>query len=96
LSLSGKAFNPKLDLGEGEKLFASYCAACHGEHAKGNKEVGAPDLTDAIWLYGSSPEQVMATVTNGRKGVMPAWEGRLDPVTVKSLAVYIHSLGGGR
>jgi cytochrome c oxidase cbb3-type subunit III len=96
LSLSGKAFNPKLDLGEGEKLFASYCAACHGEHAKGNKEVGAPDLTDAIWLYGSSPEQVMATVTNGRKGLMPAWEGRLDPVTVKSLAVYIHSLGGGR
>ena len=57
--------------------------------------MGAPDLTDAIWLYGSAPEQVMATIAGGRKGVMPAWEGRLDPVTVKSLAVYIHSLGGG-
>jgi cytochrome c oxidase cbb3-type subunit III len=96
LSLSGQAFNPKLDLAAGSKLFATNCAGCHGENAKGNKEVGAPDLTDAIWLYGSAPEQVMATVTNGRKGVMPAWDARLDPVTVKSLAVYIHSLGGGQ
>jgi cytochrome c oxidase cbb3-type subunit 3 len=49
-----------------------------------------------VWLYGSSPEQVMATIHNGRKGVMPAWEGRLDPTTIKSLAIYVHSLGGGR
>ncbi len=95
LSLSGKAFNPKLKLEEGQQLFANNCAACHGDAAKGSKETGAPDLTDAIWLYGSKPEQVTATITNGRKGVMPAWEGRLDPVTIKSLAVYIHSLGGG-
>jgi cytochrome c oxidase cbb3-type subunit 3 len=95
LSLSGKGaagFNGA----EGEKIFAQSCAACHGENAKGNQELGAPDLTDAIWLYGSAPAQVMATVANGRKGVMPAWEGRLDPVTIKSLTVYIHSLGGGR
>jgi cytochrome c oxidase cbb3-type subunit 3 len=96
LSLSGKAFNPKLSLKEGETIFAANCAACHGDNAKGNKELGAPNLTDAIWLYGSAPEQVIATITNGRKGVMPTWEGRLDPVTVKSLAVYVHSLGGGQ
>ncbi len=46
-------------------------------------------------VYGSSPEQVVATVMNGRKGVMQAWEGRLDPATIKSLAVYVHGLGGG-
>ncbi len=95
LSLSGRAFNPKLDLKQGEALYANNCAACHGDAAKGSKETGAPDLTDAIWLYGSKPEQVTATITNGRKGVMPAWEGRLDPVTIKSLALYIHGLGGG-
>jgi cytochrome c oxidase cbb3-type subunit III len=96
LSLSGKAFDPKLKLEDGEKAYEANCAACHGENAKGNREMGAPDLTDPIWLYGSTREQVMATITNGRKGVMPAWEGRLDPVTLKSLAVYIHSLGGGQ
>jgi cytochrome c oxidase cbb3-type subunit 3 len=95
LSLSGRAFDAKLSLTEGATAFANNCAACHGENAKGNKELGAPDLTDAIWLYGSQPDQVIATITNGRKGVMPTWEGRLDPVTIKSLAVYIHGLGGG-
>jgi cytochrome c oxidase cbb3-type subunit 3 len=96
LSLSGKAFDSKLKPEIGKAVFAANCAACHGEQAKGNKELGAPDLTDAIWLYGSNPEQVIATISNGRKGVMPTWEGRLDPVTIKSLAVYVHSLGGGK
>ncbi|HUN12545.1 MAG TPA: cytochrome C oxidase Cbb3, partial [Rhabdaerophilum sp.] len=63
---------------------------------KGNKDLGAPNLTDAIWLYGSKLEDVVETVTNSRSGLMPAWAGRLDPVTVKSLAVYVHSLGGGK
>ncbi|MGA0598719.1 cytochrome-c oxidase, cbb3-type subunit III [Enterovirga sp. CN4-39] len=96
LSLSGKEFDAELDLGKGAATYAQNCAACHGDNAKGNREVGAPDLTDPIWLYGSSPEQVIATITNGRKGVMPAWEGRLDEATIRSLAVYVHSLGGGR
>jgi cytochrome c oxidase cbb3-type subunit 3 len=95
LSLSGQAFDRRLKLEDGEALFSANCAACHGERGKGNREMGAPDLTDAIWLYGSTSGQVVATITNGRKGVMPVWEGRLDPVTIKSLAVYIHSLGGG-
>ena len=60
------------------------------------QELGAPNLTDNIWLYGGSIETVMETITNGRGGVMPAWTGRLDEATIKSLAVYVHSLGGGQ
>ncbi len=54
LSLSGKAFAPALSLEKGAALFAQNCAACHGEQAKGNPEMGAPNLTDAVWLYGSA------------------------------------------
>ena len=59
------------------------------------RQFGAPNLTDAIWLYGGSREKIAASVTNAHAGVMPAWEGRLDPVTIKMLAAYVHSLGGG-
>ncbi|WP_336490526.1 cytochrome-c oxidase, cbb3-type subunit III [Methylobacterium nigriterrae] len=96
LSLSGKPGVPGASLEKGAEVFAGNCVACHGEGAKGNPEMGAPNLTDPIWLYGSSPQQVVATVSNGRKGVMPAWEGRLDAATIKSLAVYVHGLGGGK
>ena len=54
------------------------------------------DLTDKIWLYGSDEATLIETITNGRAGVMPAWVGRLDPATIKALAVYVHSLGGGK
>ncbi len=57
--------------------------------------VGAPNLADAIWLYGGTREDIEAQVTNPRHGAMPAWGGRLDPVTIKMLAAYVHSLGGG-
>ena len=80
----------------GAKLFAENCAACHGDAGKGNKELGAPNLTDAITLYGSGLEDIVETVSNSRAGLMPAWAARLDPVTIKSLAVYVHSLGGGQ
>jgi cytochrome c oxidase cbb3-type subunit 3 len=80
----------------GKQLFADNCASCHGEDAKGNIEMGAPNLTDKIWLYGSGVAAVEAQVNQPKHGVMPAWEGRLDPITIKSLAVYIHSLGGGK
>lgn len=96
LSLSGKPGVAGANLEKGAETFAGNCAACHGETAKGNPEMGAPNLTDPIWLYGSAPEQVVATVANGRKGVMPAWDGRLDAATIKSLAVYVHGLGGGK
>ncbi|MBR0752383.1 cytochrome-c oxidase, cbb3-type subunit III [Bradyrhizobium jicamae] len=95
-SLSGLSTAPGFDAAAGKKLFTDNCTSCHGENAKGNQELGAPDLTDRIWLYGSDEATLIETITNGRAGVMPAWSGRLDPVTVKALAVYVHSLGGGK
>jgi cytochrome c oxidase cbb3-type subunit 3 len=85
-----------VDVAKGQELFAANCASCHGEQGKGNRELGAPDLTDALWLYGNSRNAMIETVTNGRAGVMPAWAGRLDPVTIKALTIYVHSLGGGQ
>lgn len=95
-SLSGLPTRPGYDAAAGAKIFADNCVACHGENAKGNPDLGAPNLTDKIWLYGSDEATIIETVTNGRAGVMPAWEGRLDPVTIKAMAVYVHSLGGGK
>jgi cytochrome c oxidase cbb3-type subunit 3 len=94
--LSGLTTDPGYDTAAGKKIFAENCVACHGEGGKGNQEVGAPNLTDQIWLYGSDEATIIETITNGRAGVMPAWSGRLDPVTIKALVVYVHSLGGGK
>lgn len=80
----------------GKQVFAENCASCHGEDGKGNLEFGAPNLTDAIWLYGDGVDAVTAQVTKPRQGVMPAWTHRLDDATIKQLAVYVHSLGGGQ
>lgn len=80
---------------EGAKLFAENCAACHGEDGKGNREVGAPNLADKIWLYGSGREAVIETISYAHAGVMPSWGGRLDDATIKMLALYVHALGGG-
>jgi cytochrome c oxidase cbb3-type subunit 3 len=79
----------------GAALFAQNCAACHGADGHGNRQVGAPNLTDPIWLYGGDADTLRTTINNARAGVMPAWGGRLDPVTIRMLAVYVHSLGGG-
>ena len=68
------------DAAAGAKIFADNCAACHGDAGKGNQELGAPNLTDKIWLYGSDEATIIETITNGRAGVMPAWVGRLDPI----------------
>jgi cytochrome c oxidase cbb3-type subunit 3 len=79
----------------GAAVFAANCAVCHGPDGKGMRAMGAPNLTDAIWLYGGDKATIVQTVTNSRYGVMPAWGPRLDAVTVKMLAAYVHSLGGG-
>ncbi len=79
----------------GATVFANNCAACHGANGKGMREMGAPNLTDRIWLYGGDTATVTVTINNARYGVMPRWNNRLDPVTIKMLAVYVHSLGGG-
>ena len=95
LSLSGGKADPAA-AARGSAVFAENCAACHGEKGEGNLEVGAPRLDDAIWLYGGDRAALVETVTNSRKGSMPAWSERLDPATVKILALYVHALGGGK
>jgi cytochrome c oxidase cbb3-type subunit III len=95
-SLSGLSTEPGFNAAAGKKIFDENCVACHGNDGKGNQEVGAPNLTDQIWLYGSDEATIVETITNGRAGVMPAWIGRLDPLTIKALTVYVHSLGGGK
>ena len=95
-SLSGLPTAAGYNAAGGKKIFAENCASCHGDNAKGNPELGASDLTDKIWLYGSDEATLVETITNGRAGVMPAWVGRLDPTPVKALTVYVHSLGGGK
>jgi len=94
-SIANLPTRPGTDLGAGKRLFADNCAVCHGADGKGNKELGAPNLTDGIWLFGSDEAAIIEIVTNSRSGVMPAWAGRLDPVTIKALTYYVHSLGGG-
>jgi cytochrome c oxidase cbb3-type subunit 3 len=77
-------------------LFADNCAACHGADAKGNRSLGAPNLgLHAGWLYGAEPNNIHDQIWFGHGGVMPSWGGRLSPETIKSLAIYVHSLGGG-
>jgi cytochrome c oxidase cbb3-type subunit III len=93
-SLSGPVHDRSL-IEPGAKVFADNCAACHGQNAKGNRDLGAPNLTDAIWLYGSGEAAIASQVRAPKSGVMPAWIGRLGETTVKELAVYVHSLGGG-
>jgi cytochrome c oxidase cbb3-type subunit 3 len=95
-ALSGLSTRKGYDAAKGEKIFAENCVACHGDGGKGNPEMGAPNLTDKIWLYGSGEANLIETISLGRAGVMPAWEGRLDPATIKAMAVYVHSLGGGK
>ncbi len=80
----------------GQATFAEQCAACHGEAGKGNAEMGAPNLSDAIWLFGGTKADIEETIRTGRGGVMPAWDGKLDATTIKMLAIYVHALGGGK
>ncbi len=94
-AIAGLSTRPGADLAAGKKIYADSCAVCHGPEGKGNKELGAPNLTDGIWLFGSDEATIIEIITNSRSGVMPAWSGRLYPVTIKALAYYVHSLGGG-
>lgn len=76
----------------GAKLFAANCAACHGPAAKGMIEMGAPDLSDRIWLYGGDLQSVFTTVWGGRQGQMPTWESRLSEVDRKILTLFVAGL----
>jgi len=94
LSLNGRTGNAGAAQ-RGDALFAENCVACHGERGIGNPEVGAPRLSDSIWLYGGDKATLIKTITYARRGVMPAWVKRFDDPTLKTLAVYVHELGGG-
>ena len=94
LSLSGKHAKDAAAQ-RGAANFAANCVACHGPDAKGSRQFGAPNLTDAVWLYGGKMEQVTGSIHKAHAGVMPAWGKKLDAVTIKMLAAYVYSLGGG-
>lgn len=99
--ISGQSFDPAL-AAPGAQIFADNCAACHGDQGKGDRSMGAPDLTDAVWLYGGSVAAITRTVTGARNGVMPSWSWapagglpRLSEADIRAVALYVHSLGGG-
>lgn len=79
----------------GQTVFQEQCALCHADDGTGLADFGAPNLVDAIWFYGGSKGEIVAQVRKPKHGVMPTWETRLDPATLRQLAVYVHSLGGG-
>jgi cytochrome c oxidase cbb3-type subunit III len=98
LSLSGNK-GEAAAVGRGKAIFAEQqCATCHGEDGKGNQDMGAPNLTDGIWLYGGEKADIEETIRTGRGGVMPAWAPRFanDPTAITKLTAYIYSLGGGK
>ena len=92
-SLSGLSHDAKL--AEGGKAKFAICGACHGADGKGNTAMGAPNLTDAVWLYGSAEETIADTIRTGRNNMMPAQKERLGEARVHLLAAYVYSLGGG-
>jgi cytochrome c oxidase cbb3-type subunit III len=94
-SLARLPVEPGADLVLGKKIFADNCATCHGAEGKGNRELGAPNLTDKIWFYDSDKATIVQGIQNGRGGVMPAWDGRLSEPILKALTVYVYSFGGG-
>ena len=69
----------------GREVFLTTCAACHGEDGKGNREVGAPNLTDQFWVYGGDLQTLINTIHGGRQGHMPTWDERLTPAEIKIL-----------
>jgi cytochrome c oxidase cbb3-type subunit 3 len=83
-------------LAKGKEVFAANCVACHNENGKGNREFGAPDLTDGVWLYGGDANSIHVSINTGRQGHMPHWEGRLSPLEIKLLALYVGTLGGDK
>jgi cytochrome c oxidase cbb3-type subunit III len=93
-SLSREPDNPDL-VEAGAEHFEAFCSSCHGPGGEGERMLGAPSLNNAIWLYCGSEAEIAAQIAAPRHGVMPGWTDRLGDVTVRKLAVFVHSLGGG-
>ena len=94
MSLSGEPMDASL-VAAGAEVFAEECTACHMEDGTGDRAQGAPNLTDAIWLFGGDYDSIRETVTYSRFGVMPNWSDRLTEAQVRAVAAYVHQLGGG-
>jgi cytochrome c oxidase cbb3-type subunit 3 len=97
LSLSGAPHDADVAAAHAQ-TFLDNCSACHGEAGEGMQEQGAPSLVDDIWLYGGDPDTLRETITYSRYGIMPSFSlnDRLRPEDIRKVAVYVHSLGGGR
>jgi cytochrome c oxidase cbb3-type subunit 3 len=95
VALSHRAADPAA-VARAKPLFAEQCSTCHGVEGKGDQTKGAPNLTDRDWLYGADRESIQSQIFNGRGGVMPTWEGRFNPETIKALAVYVHANAAGQ
>lgn len=91
LSLNGRSVD-EAQAEKGSEIFASYCAACHGAEGKGNQALGAPNLTNGIWLYGGNREQIAHSLRAGRNGVMPAFADTLTEDKIHIIAAYVYSL----
>ncbi|MDU8928121.1 cytochrome-c oxidase, cbb3-type subunit III [Alisedimentitalea sp. MJ-SS2] len=94
MSLSGEAKDASL-VAAGAVVFEDNCSSCHAEGGVGDQDQGAPNLADAIWLYGGDYDSVKETVYNGRSGVMPNWDTRLSEAQIRAVTTYVHQLGGG-
>jgi cytochrome c oxidase cbb3-type subunit 3 len=94
-SMSNLASDPIKAL-RGKREFMNYCAACHGAEGKGTKALGAPNLTDDVWLYGSSEATIVQGILNGRNNRMPAQEMNLTPEQIRLVAAWVWGLSGGR
>ncbi|GAA6181440.1 cytochrome-c oxidase, cbb3-type subunit III [Shimia sp. NS0008-38b] len=94
MSLSGEAIDTA-QVAAGAVVYEDNCSVCHMEDGTGDREQGAPNLADAIWLYGGDYETIKETVTYSRYGVMPAWSERLSEAQVRAVSAYVHQLGGG-
>jgi cytochrome c oxidase cbb3-type subunit 3 len=92
LSLNGKQVN-EAQVEKGEKVFQTYCVACHGPDAKGNPAMGAPNLTNGVWLYGGSAEQIAHSLRAGRNGMMPSFKDTLSEDKIHLLTAYVYGLG---
>ncbi len=92
LSLSGNGSATE----DGKAIFEEQCVACHEEDGTGIPDVGGPNLTDEIWLYGGTKDAVVAQITKPRHGIMPPMVERLDDAEIKQVTIYVHSLGGGQ
>jgi cytochrome c oxidase cbb3-type subunit 3 len=100
LAISGQEHDAAL-AATGQEVFLNNCAACHMDDGTGDRTQGAPNLTDAIWLYGGDVDTLTHTVTYARFGIMPAWLEEYRPgqgltqAEINAVAAYVHQLGGG-